>query len=164
MNIARIQSLSLATLPALAAFLVLQACGGGGDAAAQSATADPLEGVWESVITAHDCSTSAVVGSFIGSQVFHRGGTMSDTNASPPTSRGPGFGTWVQSGATYTVKFRFYAYDATGAVNGITRVTRNVTMGTAGGTATGVNSNQLFDLAGNLVRSTCATDVSTKVL
>ena len=164
MNTRRIQSMSLAALPALAAFLVLQACGGGGDATAQEAAADPLEGVWESVITAHDCSTSAVVGTFIGAQVFHHGGTMSDTNASPPTTRGPGFGTWVKSGGTYTVKFRFYAYDANGAVSGITRVTRNVTLGATAGTATSVNTNQLFDLTGTLVRSTCATDVSTKVL
>ena len=34
----------------------------------------PLEGVWESVITAQDCTTQAVTGSFIGSQVFHHGG------------------------------------------------------------------------------------------
>lgn len=164
MNTDRVKSISLATLPALAAFLVLQACGGGGDANAQEATTDPLEGVWESVITAHDCSTSAVTGTFIGAQVFHHGGTMSDTNASPPTTRGPGFGTWVKSGTTYTVKFRFYAYDPTGMVNGVTRVTRTVTMGTTAGTATSVNTNQLFDLTGALVRSTCASDVSTKVL
>ena len=164
MNIRRTKSFALATLPALGAFLVLQACGGSDDATAQEVTADPLEGVWESVITTRDCTTSAATGTFIGSQVFHRGGTMSDTNASPTATRGPGFGTWVKAGATYTVKFRFYSYDATGVVSGVTRVTRTVTPGATAGAATSVNTNQLFDLTGALVRSTCATDVSTKVL
>ena len=159
------RSLAVAVLPALAAFLVLQACGGGGNAVAQEVTADPMEGVWESVITARDCTTSMPTGTFIGAQVYHRGGTMSDTNASPTSSRGPGFGTWVKSGATYTVEFRFYAYGADGTVSGVTRVTRNVTLGSgSSGSATSVNTNQFFDLSGVLVRSTCATDVSVRVL
>ena len=39
-----------------------------------------------------------------------------------------------------------------------------MTLGTAAGTATSINANQFYDLKGGLVRSTCATDVSTKVL
>ena len=46
------------------------------------------------------CSTGAVVGTFIGAQVYHHGGTLSDTNAAPTVTRGPGFGTWVRSGAS----------------------------------------------------------------
>jgi len=164
MNTRRIKSFTFAALPALAAFIALQACGGSDHALAQVDTADPVEGVWESVITARDCATSAAVGTFIGSQLFHRGGTVSDTNASPTSTRGPGFGTWMKSGDTYTVKFRFYTYDATGVVSGVNRVTRTVTLGTTGTTATSVNSTQQFDLKGNVIRSTCATDDSTKVL
>ena len=164
MNSRRLRSFAVATVPALAAFLVLQACGGSDYAVAQEAPADPMEGVWESVITARDCTTGAATGTFIGAQVYHRGGTMSDTNASPPTTRGPGFGTWVKTGATYTVKFRFYAYDSTGALSGVTRVTRNVTLGAGGTTATSSNTNQFYDPTGALVRSTCASDVSTRVL
>ena len=164
MNITRARTVFFTALPAIGAFIVLQACGGSGDANAHTSVADPLEGVWESVVTGRDCTTSAATGTFLGAQVFHRGGTMSDTNASPTSTRGPGFGTWVNTGATYTVKFRFYAYDAAGVVNGVTRVTRTVTLGTTAGTATSVNTHQLFDLTGSLVRSTCATDVSRRVL
>ena len=89
---------------------------------------------------------------------------MSDTNSAPTASRGPGFGTWVKSGATYTVKFRFYTYDGTGAPTGIVRATRTVTPGATAGTATSVNTTQVFDLTGNLVRSGCGTDSSTRVL
>jgi hypothetical protein len=155
--------LAFAVAPALAAFLLMQACGGSDIAVAQEA-ADPIEGVWEGPVVLRDCTTQAPLASFQGAQVFHRGGTMSDTNSAPTASRGPGFGTWVKSGATYTVKFRLYTYDGTGAPSGIIRTTRTVTMGAAAGTATSVNTTQAFDLAGNLLRSGCGTDTSTRVL
>ena len=152
----------LALVPAFAAFLVMQACGGSDDAVAQEAIADPIEGVWEGAVTVRDCTTSAAVASFLGSQMFNRGGTMNDTNSAPASSRGPGFGTWVKSGGSYTVKFRFFTYDAAGNVTGVARVVRTVTLG--GATATGVNSSQFFDLNGTLLRSTCGSDTGTRVL
>jgi len=48
----------LALVPAFAAFLVMQACGGSDDAVAQEAMADPIEGVWEGAVTIRDCTTS----------------------------------------------------------------------------------------------------------
>ncbi len=150
--------------PALAAFLVMQACGGSNDANAQEAVADPMEGVWEGDVTVRDCTTSATIATFRGSQVFHRGGTMSDTNSTPTASRGPGFGTWVKSGSTYVVRFRLFTYDSTGAVSGVIRTTRTVTLGAGGNTATSVNSTQLFDMTGALIRSSCGTDTGARVL
>jgi len=155
---------ALSLLPALAAFFIMQACGGSSDAQAQEAAADPMEGVWEGDVTLRDCTTSATIATFRGSQVFHRGGTMSDTNSTPTATRGPGFGTWVKSGSTYIVKFRLFTYDATGAVNGVARTTRTVTLGAGGNTATSVNSTQLFDMTGALVRNGCGTDTGTRVL
>jgi hypothetical protein len=149
---------------AFAAFLVMQACGGSDNATAQEAVADPIEGVWEGPVTLRDCTTSAPVGAFQGAQVFHRGGTMSDTNSTPTATRGPGFGTWVKSGSTYIVKFRFFTYDATGAVSGVVRTTRTVTIGAGGDTATSVNTTQIFDMTGTLVRSGCGSDTGTRVL
>ena len=154
----------VAIAPAFAAFLLMQACGGSDDANAQEAVADPMEGVWEGPVTLRDCTTSAPVGVFQGSQVFHRGGTMSDTNSTPTATRGPGFGTWAKSGSTYVVKFRLFSYDATGAVSGVVRTTRTVTLGAGGNTATSVNTTQFFDMTGTLVRSGCGTDSSTRVL
>ena len=160
----RLSHSALFLVPALAAFLVMQACGGSNDAQAQEVVADPLEGVWEGDVTLRDCTTSATIATFRGSQVFHRGGTMSDTNSTPTASRGPGFGTWVKSGSTYVVKFRLFTYDATGAVTGVARATRTVTLGAGGNTATSVNSTQLFDMTGALVRSSCGTDTGARVL
>jgi len=160
----RLNHSALCLLPALAAFLVMQACGGSSDAHAQEVVADPLEGVWEGDVTLRDCTTSATIATFKGSQVFHRGGTMSDTNSTPTATRGPGFGTWAKSGATYVVKFRLFTYDATGAVSGVVRTTRTVTLGAGGNTATSINSTQLYDMTGALLRSSCGTDTGTRVL
>ena len=164
MNPVRIKPLSaLAVLPALALFSVLQACGGSDAAIAQEAP-DPIEGVWEGAATLTNCSTGAVLTSFNASSVYHRGGTMGDTNSAPTVTRGPGFGTWTRSGSTYTIKFRFFAYDNTGAPIGTRRVTRTVTLGATGLTATGTNSNELFNMAGVSQGVTCGTDSGTKVL
>jgi len=154
---------ALALLPALAMFAIIQACGGSDDAKAED-PADKIEGVWEAVVTATNCSTGAVVGTFIGSQVYHHGGTLSDTNAAPTVTRGPGFGTWVKTGATYTTKFRFYQYDATGVLLGTRRVVRTVTLAADGNSQTAVTTNELFSPAGASLGTGCATDVSNRVL
>ena len=152
-----------ATVPALALFLLFQACGGSSDARADD-TPDKIEGVWEAVVTATNCSTGAVVGTFIGSQVYHRGGTLNDTNAAPTVTRGPGFGTWVKNGATYTTKFRFYQYDAAGVLLGTRRVSRIVTLAADGNSQTATTTNELFSPAGASLGTGCATDVSNRVL
>ena len=164
MPIARPRQLAAALAPAVAAFLLMQACGGSDDAVAQAAPPDYLQGVWEGSVTLRDCTTNAVVATFYGSQVFHQGGTMSDTNTSPTASRGPGWGSWVKSGPVYIVKFRFFTYDAAGNYSGVIRTTRTVTLGPSLGMATSVNSSQIFDANGDLIRSTCGTDSGSKVL
>ncbi|MEO6898004.1 MAG: hypothetical protein ABI218_15310 [Caldimonas sp.] len=152
-----------AIAPAFAAFLFMQACGGSDNAVAQEA-ADPFEGVWEGAVTIRDCTTSAALATFQGSQMFNHGGTMNDTNSSPVSSRGPGWGTWAKSGINYNVKFRFFTYDGAGNVSGVARVARTVTLAAGGTSATGVNTSQFFDLNGTLLRSTCGTDTATRVL
>lgn len=85
------KSCALALIPSIATLLLVQACGGSSDAIAQSATvADPIEGVWEAVATVRNCTTGEPITTFRGSQLMHRGGTLSDTNAGAPSTRGPG--------------------------------------------------------------------------
>jgi hypothetical protein len=152
-----------AAVPALGLFLLFQACGGSDDAAAQQA-ADPLQGVWEGVVTIRDCTSGNPLATFRGSQVFHAGGTMGDTNNSPTVTRGPGFGVWTRDGATYTARFRFFTYDTSGAPTGTARATRTFTMSADGKTTTSTNTSVFEDLAGTVLRSTCGTDVGTRVL
>ncbi len=164
MNTTSFKPTLVAAVPALGLFLLFQACGGSDDAAAQQSAADPVEGVWEAVATVRDCTSGAALATFRGSQVFHRGGTLTDTNSVPPTTRGPGFGTWTRNDSTYTGKFRLYTYDTAGALSGTMRVTRTFTLSADGATQNSTNTSRAEDLAGAVIRTGCSTDVATRVL
>ena len=162
MNTSRIKPSVLALVPACLMFLLVQACGGSDNATAQEA-ADPIEGVWESAVTVKDCTSGATLANVRSAHVFHRGGTLNETNGSPTMTRGPGFGTWTRSGTTYTAKFRFFTHNpTTGLLTGTTRVVRTITMGADNNSATSVNTSQTFDLTGAQVASSCASDVSNR--
>jgi hypothetical protein len=152
-----------ATIPALGLFLLFQACGGSDSAVAQQAP-DPIQGVWEGAVTIRDCTSGNPLATFRGSQVFHAGGTMGDTNNAPTSTRGPGFGTWTRDGDTYTARFRFFTYDGTGAPTGTGRTTRTFTISADGKTTNSTNTAVFEDSAGVVVRTTCGTDVGTRVL
>lgn len=163
MNKSSLKSCAVALVPALATVLLIQASGGSGDAVAQTHSgADPMEGVWESAVTARNCTTGEAVGTFRGAQVFHRGGTLTDTNSNPATSRGPGFGTWSRTGSGYTATFRFYRYNADGSLAGTVRVTRVMTLSGGGNTVNSTNTHQVLGLDGAVQQTGCATDVSTR--
>jgi hypothetical protein len=151
-----------ALLPSVATMLFVQACGGGGSAMAQAAP-DPIQGVWESVVTQKDCSTGTVIATFRGAQVFHAGGTVTDTNAAGPTTRGPGMGWWLRNAdGTYTAKFRFFRFNADGTPAGSNVVTRTVTLASDGQTATATTKASILDMAGNTLQQICASDTSAK--
>lgn len=158
-----LKSVALVTVTAAATLVLIQACGGG--AVAQSTDADPVEGSWEAVITVRDCTSGATILTARGQQVLHRGGTLSDTNAAPPTTRGVGFGTWRRdtTGAGYTSRFRFNRYNPDGSLAGTMRVTRAFTLSADGNTQTSTNTSQVLDVAGTVLQNACAGDVSTRV-
>ncbi|MCW5633584.1 MAG: hypothetical protein KIT17_09625 [Rubrivivax sp.] len=152
---------AIALLPSVATMLFVQACGGGGLALAQEA-ADPIEGVWENVITQRDCNSQAALATFRGMQVYHRGGTLADTSGAPTTTRSAGFGLWQRSGNEITTRFRFFRYNADGSLAGSTVVTRTVTPAADGMTVAGHSQTALLDVAGNEVARGCATDTGTR--
>ena len=163
MNKFSLKSCAVALIPAIATLLFVQACGGSGDALAQTSSgADPMEGVWESAVTARNCATGEAVGTFRGTQVFHRGGTLTDTNSTPPTLRGPGFGIWSRTDSGYTAVFRFYRYNADGTLGGTVRVTRVMTLSPDANTVNSTNTAQMLGLDGVVQQNTCATDISTR--
>ncbi len=162
MNALQLKTVGAVAVPAVATMLFVQACGGGGWAIANDIS-DPMEGVWEAQVTLRDCSTGATLGSFRGAQVLHHGGTLSDTNTSPPGSRGPGFGVWARNvDGRYGVKFRFYRYNADGTPAGVTVVHSTRMLGADGNTYTGDNRAELRDLAGNALSTNCVIDEGTR--
>ena len=158
-----LKSVALVTVTAAATLLLIQACGGG--AVAQSTDADPVEGSWEAVITVRDCATGATILTGRGQGVLHRGGTLTETSAAPPTTRGVGFGTWQRDATAqnYTSRFRFNRYNPDGTLAGTLRVTRVFTLSADGNTQTSANTSQTLDAAGTVLQNGCARDVSTRV-
>lgn len=71
-------------------------------AIAQSAeSASGLVGTWIVQVTPRDCATNEARGSFTSLVTFHRGGTLSESTASPAFAIGQrpsGHGTWTQEG------------------------------------------------------------------
>lgn len=55
---------------------------------------DRFEGLWESSVVVQDCHSGAVLRTFRGLTVIHRGGTASATNSLPTVANGPAYGTW----------------------------------------------------------------------
>jgi hypothetical protein len=156
-----LKTAALVMTTAAAATLLIQACGGGG-AIAQSAP-DPFVGIWESVVTQRDCTTNATIATLRGNSVVHADGTFMDTPGAAPGSRGPGLGVWTASVAsTYTVKFRFFRFNADGTPAGSNVVTRSVTLAADGNSATGTSKVQVLDVSGNTLAQGCSTDTSTR--
>lgn len=138
----------------------LTAAGLLGAGAAQAA--QPIIGVWQADVQRIDCATGAVVGSFQGLQVFHAGGTLTDTNSGNPATRGPGMGRWSGRNGVYQTRFRFMRYDA-GIFAGYAVVTRTIVLDPSGTSATASATSEVLDAAGNLIATGCTLDSSVKV-
>lgn len=133
----------------------------GGQALAQAAP-DPIEGVWEAVVTQRDCASSAVLTTFQGTLAFHRGGAMSDTSGVAPTSRSPGFGNWSGGAGAYAAKFRFFRYNADGTLAGTAVAMRTISLAADGNSWTSTVRTEIRSLAGAVLQTVCATDTSTR--
>jgi hypothetical protein len=153
---------AILSVTAAATTLLIQACGGGANA--QAADADAIEGVWLATASQVDCSSKAVLSTFRSSQVFHRGGTFGDTSSHPTTVRGPAWGTWSRSGATYTVRFQFLRYSADGTFLGFSASTLTATLAADGKSFTSERATQVLDTAGNTVGAVCTSDVASRFL
>lgn len=157
---------ALTLIPGLAAALLIQACGGGSDAMAQSASdADAIEGAWQSAVTIRDCTSGAVLRSFTGFTVLHRGGTASATNNLPPASNGPAYGSWKRGSApsNYTTTLRFFRFNPDGSFAGAQNLTRTLTLAADGRSLSGTLSSQVVDPAEVVLQTGCGTETATRV-
>ena len=156
------KSLALITVTATATMLLIQACGGG--AIAQTASdADAVEGVWESLITIKDCTSGAVLTTFRGVSVMHRGGTMSADNSQPVATRGAAFGVWKRgAGNAYTTNFVFMNFNPDNTLAGTQKVQRNLTIAADSNSLTGTTAIKIMDAAGVVLRQACATETGVR--
>lgn len=89
-----------------------------------------LVGVWESQVDIGPCTGSGPRRQFRGLNVFNLGGTMVDTNGAAPSTRGPGFGTWLYDAPskTYRIRMLFYRYLPDGSFDGLSDIHREATL------------------------------------
>jgi hypothetical protein len=165
MNRSTRNAIALAVVPAFLTTLLIQACGGSSDAIAQAASADPIEGVWESAVTIRDCATGNAIRTFKGLGVLHRGGTATATNNQPTAVNGPALGTWTRTGTSpsYTLAFRFYRYNPDGTYAGAQRLVRTVTLAASGSAFTGTIAAQVLDPTDAVLQEVCGTETATRV-
>jgi hypothetical protein len=119
-------------------------------------------GVWDSRVTIRNCQTGSPVTTFRAMETFISGGGLVDTNAAPPSTRGPGLGRWEYQGqGQYTATFRFFLYNVDGTFAGTRRVSRTIDLD--GDELTSTVSIEVFDPTDVLISTACATEVATRV-
>ncbi len=145
--------------------MIMQACGGGGDAHAQSTIAtDPIEGFWQSSVSLNDCTSGVSFGGFRGLTIFNSGGTASADNNQPSATKGPAIGTWKKTATgSYTVDLRFWRYGSDGLPAGQQRLTRTVTLAADGKSLTATITTQALDAGDNVVQAACGTETGARI-
>jgi hypothetical protein len=158
-----LKSVALIAVTAAATSLLIQACGGG--AVAQTATdADAIEGTWDSTITIKDCTSGAVLTTFKGAGVFHRGGTVSADNSMPPPTRGAAFGAWRHGAANnYTANLWFMRFNADGSLAGTQKVQRTLALGTDNNSLSGTLTLQIINTDGTILKQGCGSETAVRV-
>lgn len=165
MQATSLKTFALVAVTAAATMFILQACGGG-DANAQSAApqADPIEGAWESTVTIKDCTSGAVLTTFIGESLFHRGGTLTADNSNPVPTRGLGMGAWTATApGAYKAQFHFLRFNADGTVAGSQKVERDITLAADGRSLVATIAAQLLTPSGAVLHPICGTETGIRV-
>lgn len=156
------KSVALVTVTAAATLLLIQACGG--SAIAQTGSdADPVEGVWESNLTVKDCTSGALLTTFKGQSVLHRGGTLSADNSQPTALRGTAYGTWKRdAGNAYTSTMVFMRFNPDTTLAGTQKLVRSFTMAADGNSLTGTIAAQIINTAGVVLQQVCVSETGAR--
>ena len=117
-----------------------------------------IEGTWMVTVTLRNCDTGDPLGTFKAMDLFIQGGSVVDTNAAPPTTRGPGFGSWEYLGVQqFTATLRFFIYNPDGTFAGTRRVAQEISMGADNNSWESTVTNIIFNPAGTPIATGCAT-------
>jgi hypothetical protein len=120
--------------------------------------------VWESQVTIKDCASGAVVRTFRGETLFHRGGSLSADNSLPVPTRGASYGIWKQdTGPSYTAKFRFLRFNPDGTLAGAQKVVRTLTLAADANSFTGTLTGQVLDTNEAVVAPICGSETAIRI-
>jgi len=140
---------------ALAIFLVL--------AAAQipvsgQGKARRIEGTWRAQVRVLNCQTGAEIVTLSGLNTFLPGGSMISTVAINPALLSTGHGVWEHAGGrSFTNTVISLRFNPDGTYAGTEKVTRNIELDSSGDEFTSINSSEIADPAGNVIRTGCST-------
>lgn len=120
--------------------------------------ANRIVGLWQVQVNVGPCANPNIRESFLALSNYHAGGTLSDTNMNPPTTRGPGFGIWEHQGhGLYKTRFQFARYLPDGSFDGLLDVQPTVILNAAGTSYSADVFAQVLDDEGNVLLDVCGT-------
>jgi hypothetical protein len=119
-----------------------------------------IEGVWDSTVTLTVCGAPVEIRKFRALNLFeHDGALVATSEAAPP----PSLGNWRWlGGRKYRAQFRFQRFGAAGVFEGITEVTREITLAKGANAFNSVVSTRLFDAFDNPIGEGCGKEVAVR--
>lgn len=125
--------------------------------------ANRIVGLWQMRVSVAPC-TGGPSRNFIAYNTFHGGGTMSDTNAAPPSTRGPGQGVWRYMGqGLYKARFQFFRYLPDGSYDGVSDIHLGVSLAANDSQLTQDVRGHNLNPDGSLRVELCGTAVGERV-
>jgi hypothetical protein len=122
-----------------------------------------LEGTWMVNVTIRNCDTGAPLAAFKAMDMFIQGGSLVDTNAAPPSTRGPGFGSWESVGYhDFRSTLRFFLYNPDGSFAGVRRIAQDISMDQTDDAWASTVGITVFNPAGDQVATACGTAVAVR--
>ncbi len=126
-----------------------------------------LEGSWNSQVTIRSCQTGEALRTFPAMQTYMRGGTMQEFGLSAGFLRSPGHGNWsFQSeqnfGNRYTSDFQFFRFNADNNFAGKQINRRVIEENGFRNNVTATETVEIYNPAGVLIATACATEVLTR--
>jgi hypothetical protein len=120
-----------------------------------------IEGVWDISVTGRSCATGAAPFTGRVIHMFIDGGTF--TEIADRANRSAGLGTWRHLGGnSYAAVHKLIEYTAAGGDNGTTVVTREIELSKNGDKFAAKATSEIFNAAGQLIGTGCATSTGTR--
>jgi hypothetical protein len=129
-----------------------------GVAHAQSGVAR-ITGTWDVTLTVRNCTTGATVATIKELATFNRGGTLvSSTAGVPQSGKTPGHGRWSHRGGfDYDYAFKFFRFDAAGALAGWTIIRQAAQVAPHGDEYTAEGGAEVYAPDGTRVGTGCSS-------
>lgn len=116
-----------------------------------------LIGVWRNEVSVAPCVGGQPM-TVVNYNTYHDGGTLTEFNLQPPTSRSIGSGRWRDyGGGVFDVHFQFARFSPTGAFDGMQDIQAAIDVDPRGRRSSGVVRARVLNVDGSLRVELCGT-------